>query len=201
MQGSNTERGRTLAFFALLWAGVAVSVSAQQPEEIAQASYVADQAEEGSQIYEEACARCHGSHDPQRDGPSMGVPEMVGADFRIKYGGRSVGEFLKTIEASMPMDAPGSLRRDDYEAVVAYLLQINAVAAGETELTFSSPGQVLVYAAAKQAAAMTPIYPAPGRPGTAPSPSEKVTPRSPVSYTHLRAHETKTRIEDWGVRW
>ena len=97
MQGFNTGRGRTLAGFAALWAGVAVSVSAQQTQEIAQASYVADQAEEGSQIYEEACARCHGSHDPRQDGRTWAGPEMVGADFRIKYGGRSVGEFLKTI--------------------------------------------------------------------------------------------------------
>lgn len=180
MQCSNRGRGRTVAIFAALWAGVAASVWAQQPQEIYQASYVADQAEEGLEIYEEACAHCHGSHDPQQDGRNTGVPEMVGADFRIKYGGRSVGELLKTIEASMPMDAPGSLRRDDYEAVVAYLLLLNGVAPGETELTFSSPGQVLGSVAAQQAAAKTPRYPAPGRPGTAPSPFEMVAPRSLV---------------------
>jgi mono/diheme cytochrome c family protein len=115
MENSNANRGYSLAVFAVLWAGVVVPASAQQPPEIVQASYVAAQAEEGAQLYEEACAKCHGSHGSQQAGRLSG-PEMVGEKFQVKYGGRSVGEFLKTIEASMPMDAPGSLRRDDYEA-------------------------------------------------------------------------------------
>jgi alcohol dehydrogenase (cytochrome c) len=177
MKNSNANRSYSLAVFAVLWAGVVVPASAQQPPEIVQASYVAAQAEEGAQIYEQACAKCHGTHGSQQAGRLSG-PEMVGENFQVKYGGRSVGEFLKTIEASMPMDAPGSLRRDDYEAVVAYLIRINGVAPRGTELSFSSPGHVLRDIAVYEAAATTATYPAPGRPGTAPTPAEIVAPRS-----------------------
>ncbi len=177
MEYSNTKPCRTLIVIIALWATVVSTALAQQTEDIVQASYVAAQADEGAQLYEQTCARCHGSHRSQQTGRLAG-PEMVGETFQVMYGGRSVEEFLKTIEASMPMDAPGSLSRDDYEAVVAHLLRVNGVAPRGTELTFSSPGHVLRDIAAYEAAAAAPTYPAPGHPGTAPTPAEIVAPRT-----------------------
>jgi alcohol dehydrogenase (cytochrome c) len=105
---------------------------------------------------------------------------MVGATFRLQWGGRPVGAFLEAIEATMPLDAPGSLGQDGYEAVVSYILRVNGVEPGDTELAFSSPGQVLGDVAAQQAATATVTYPVPGRPGNAPSPDAIVTPPQTV---------------------
>ncbi len=172
MKNTSANRGYALAVFATLWVGITVSVWAQQPPEIVQASYMATQADEGALLYEQSCASCHGS---ELEG-GFEAPPMVGATFRLQWGGRPIGVFLEAIESTMPLDAPGSLGQDGYEAVVSYILRENGVVPGDTELAFSSPGQVLGDMAAQVAATANITYPVPGRPGMAPSPDAIVTP-------------------------
>ncbi len=173
MHDTNTRRGCSLAVFITLWAVVALpaSAQAQQIQETVQASYVAAQADAGAELYRQACATCHGA---QLQG-GFEAPAMVGVSFRTQWGGRPVGAFLQAIAATMPLDNPGSLGQDGYEAIVAYVLRENGVAPGESELAFSSPGQVLAGVTGQAAESTTTTYPVPGRPGTAPSPDAIVT--------------------------
>ena len=44
----------------------------------------------------------------------------------------------------MPQTAPGSLDRDSYVRVVAYILSFNGMVAGPTELTVEDPGIIRI---------------------------------------------------------
>ena len=49
--------------------------------------------------------------------------------------GRSIYDFLSNLQAIMPMHAPGSLSMQEYTDVVAYMLELNSIPAGEAELS------------------------------------------------------------------
>jgi mono/diheme cytochrome c family protein len=89
---------------------------------LAPASYTADQAARGAQAYRATCARCHAAGT------------QTGAAFATAWGGRRVYDLYSTLTNTMPQDNPGSLHDDQYADVVAYLLQMNHVPAGQVAL-------------------------------------------------------------------
>ena len=56
--------------------------------------------------------------------------------------GRPLAELFSYLKSNMPQDNPGSLADDDYASVVAFILQLNAMPAGEKSL----PGDSLALA-------------------------------------------------------
>ncbi len=52
--------------------------------------------------------------------------------------GRSLGELFTKMSTEMPTDQPGSLSRQSYAAILAFILQSNEFPAGDNELS-SSP--------------------------------------------------------------
>jgi hypothetical protein len=62
------------------------------------------------------------------------APPLAGESFRAIWGGRSVRELFDTAK-TMPPANPGSLTDATYTNIVAYILQVNGYAAGETPLT------------------------------------------------------------------
>ena len=52
----------------------------------------------------------------------------------VDWEGQPVGSLFELIKASMPEDNPGDLSRQQYSNLVAYLLQVNGLPAGEHEL-------------------------------------------------------------------
>jgi len=161
--------------------------AAQQPGAVLQARYHEDQARAGAEIYRGACAVCH---LPNLQG-SFEAPQLAGANFRNQWGERPVADLLDYTRRTMPPPAPGSLRDEEYAAIVAYLLRENGIAAAETILAFDSPGGVAVGSRPEPLARPNEIevYPLPGRPGNAPSPD--VIPMSPVFGD---THETPTSV-------
>jgi len=84
--------------------------------------YTAAQAAEGKALYGQVCESCH---QPAK---------FSGAEFARAYGGRS----LVGIDAAMfemPMDDPGSLKRAEIAALIAYFLELNEYPAGSTPLS------------------------------------------------------------------
>lgn len=93
-------------------------------------TYTREQAEAGRLAYASNCVMCHGPN--LSDGP-LGAP-LKGPAFMQKYGGRSVLELFTLTRTTMPTANPGSLAPATYAALVAYMLQENAIVAGSDPL-------------------------------------------------------------------
>ncbi len=108
--------------------GVLVAASAAG-QEVA-LSYTAAQAAAGRTAYAETCAVCHGPN--LADGP-LGAP-LKGDAFMRKYGGKPVRTLFDVTRTTMPTANPGSLPVETYAALVAFMLEQNAIVAGTTPL-------------------------------------------------------------------
>jgi mono/diheme cytochrome c family protein len=92
--------------------------------------YTATQAAAGKTAFDANCAVCHGN--TLRNG-TMGPP-LAGEAFSTVWAGRSVRALFDSAK-TMPPANPGSLPDETYASIVAYILQVNGYAAGETALT------------------------------------------------------------------
>jgi mono/diheme cytochrome c family protein len=84
--------------------------------------FTASQADKGKQVYQKNCTACHA--------PAA----YTGLAFRRAWSGRSVYDFFDLVRTTMPDDNPGKLSRDEYAEIMAYLLKLNGLPAGENEL-------------------------------------------------------------------
>jgi mono/diheme cytochrome c family protein len=84
--------------------------------------YTEEQAERGNGIFSKTCVECHTRKD------------MSGADFRLNWNGRTVFELFERIRTTMPDAAPGSMTREEYADVTSYLLKLNGMPAGSTNM-------------------------------------------------------------------
>ena len=108
---------------ALAGSGDAVDVAAADTLPVAEA-----QVEAGAADYRQHCAVCHAA---QLEGMAH-FPPLRGAIFQRRWTERTLGELYTYVHDLMPLGAGGSLERDTYAAIVAYLLAGNGVEAGET---------------------------------------------------------------------
>jgi mono/diheme cytochrome c family protein len=101
------------------------------------ALYTADQATAGVAVYQQSCASCHGA---ALEGVS--APALKGTAFGDMATAQSlnVDSLLEVTAASMPQSDPGSLKPDEYSAVVAYILQQNGYPAGTVPLAPHADG-------------------------------------------------------------
>ncbi len=89
------------------------------------------QRDAGKQIYEQECAQCH-LDDLMGDGIA---PALIGSSFFFRWSDLSVGDMYVAIRTTMPQGAPASLSPAGYADITTYLLQMNKVPAGDTELS------------------------------------------------------------------
>lgn len=88
--------------------------------------FTTDQAKRGEEIFSETCARCH---------PTS---RFVGATFQPSWSQAPVSTLFTVVRNQMPFDNPGSLDRDEYAAVLAYIFELNDLPAGDRELPASA---------------------------------------------------------------
>lgn len=88
-------------------------------------AYPAAQARQGGLIATDHCATCHGD----TLGGLQETPALVGASFHADFWGKPVSELYDFISTNMPLDAPGSLKPEEYAAVLAYILSKNDIPA------------------------------------------------------------------------
>jgi len=93
-------------------------------------TYTAAQARLGEAAYRAGCAQCHGAN--LDDGAI--APPLKGVAFIQKYGLKTVDTLFTTTATTMPSGAPGSLPPAVYAQLVAYILQQNAIVAGDEDL-------------------------------------------------------------------
>ena len=85
--------------------------------------YTPPQAARGEELYMSVCVSCH----------PAGTYKAAG--FRATWTGRPLSELYDQIKEKMPKNDPASLTPDECAQVLAYLLKINGLPAGETELS------------------------------------------------------------------
>jgi mono/diheme cytochrome c family protein len=95
--------------------------------------YTPEQAAAGAKLYADACARCHGAN---LEGVS--APALKGADFSAPgaEGKLTVKDIFKYTTSLMPAGNPGSLTREQYVAVMAFILKENGNPAGSKPLSY-----------------------------------------------------------------
>lgn len=84
--------------------------------------YSLPQATRGEETYMAICVACH----------PRGT--YATAAFRTAWTGRPLSDLFDLVKEKMPKNDPASLTAEEYAQVVAYLLKINEVPAGEREL-------------------------------------------------------------------
>ena len=80
------------------------------------------QADRGLELFEETCAECHD------------VEDWTDAGFQGRWEGESVFQLWYYINDRMPYDDPWSLSRQQVTDVLTYILELNGLPAGDSEL-------------------------------------------------------------------
>jgi len=92
--------------------------------------YSPDQAKKGESVYRAECARCHA--DTLGGGDS--APSLAGDMFLGAWDGKTLADLFERTRATMPLDSPGRLNARDLAAVLAFMLRVNNLPAGSTDL-------------------------------------------------------------------
>jgi mono/diheme cytochrome c family protein len=98
------------------------TAAAQEKTSVKSGVYTAAQADRGVSIFKSKCASCHA--------PNRFTDDL----FYTSFAGKPLWEMFDVISDSMPEDDPGSLKKEEYADVIAYLLKLNNFPAGQTEL-------------------------------------------------------------------
>lgn len=93
------------------------------------ALYTAAQASAGAAAYAQNCAMCHGAGLAGGGGPAL-----VGSAFTPA--GTTVSSVFTVLAKQMPATNPGGLSQDQYEDIMAYVLQKNGYPAGSTPISY-----------------------------------------------------------------
>ncbi len=83
--------------------------------------FTVEQAERGTQVYKRSCADCH-------------PLDLYRGDVMKSWEGASLFGLYDLILNRMPQNNPGSLKRREYVDLLAYILSLNEMPAGPTEL-------------------------------------------------------------------
>ena len=83
--------------------------------------YTVEQADRGKQSYQRSCAACH-------------PLDWYRGDIMKAWAGGSLKDLYDALSVKMPPTNPGSLKRREYVALLAYILALNEMPAGSEEL-------------------------------------------------------------------
>jgi len=136
-------------------AGAPVQAQAPPPApKIWTGIYSAAQVDRGKAVYEAYCVRCHnadltggaggGAGARGRGGRAGGPPALKDERFWLDFDGQPLSSLLSKIQRTMPQDAPGSLRDDDYLDLLTFILSQNTFPAGRSDLAPAGLDAVLI---------------------------------------------------------
>jgi len=125
---TSTFRVWCVALSLCLVAAVMTSAAAEDKKTIADKVYSTAQADRGEARFKASCSSCHSTNS------------FSGGAFAEKWSGQTLSEVFDFISNAMPENDPGSLKREDYVNVIAYMLKINNLPAGDADLPTESAG-------------------------------------------------------------
>lgn len=100
--------------------------------------YTAAQASRGEGTARSVCFACHSQSEWQ-------TPMFI----RV-WTGRPLHQMWENLRMTMPYDSPGRLSPQEYADIVAYMLQLNGIPEGDTELPSTSEGLMQITVTAEQ---------------------------------------------------
>ena len=92
--------------------------------------FTPEQAARGEAQYQERCAACHGG---ALNGTGE-APSLTGGEFVSHYDQLTVADLFERVRTTMPQNDPGTLSRDQYTDIVAFLLKANGFPEGKAPL-------------------------------------------------------------------
>jgi cytochrome c len=108
--------------------------------------YTVDQARRGRDQYRKRCVLCHldmgqgreaepfiAGQSLEREGDAE-APPVAGDAFLTKWNGHTVRELNEKMASTMPVGGAGTLSPQEYVDVLAYLLELSKLPAGQQEL-------------------------------------------------------------------
>lgn len=118
-----------LAACAVLMATTgALATSGQGQKSVKAGVYTAVQADRGQTLFRSRCASCHA--------PNRFTDDL----FYSSFAGKPLWEMFDVISDTMPEEAPGSMKPEEYIDVMAYLLKLNNFPTGASELPVGKEG-------------------------------------------------------------
>jgi mono/diheme cytochrome c family protein len=101
----------------------------------APALYTNQQATAGAKEYAAQCALCHGARLEGSNGPPL-----AGANLRTlgEKTHLTIGDMFGYMTTNMPMNAPASLKHDQYVDIMAFILKENGYPSGSKPLTYGA---------------------------------------------------------------
>jgi len=83
--------------------------------------FTSEQATRGERAFISECGGCH-------------TPDQFVGEFLMAWNGKTASDLLEMIREKMPQDRPGSLPRQQYADILAYLFEKNGLPPGKDEL-------------------------------------------------------------------
>ena len=120
--GASARHALVVSVWAALSIALSSSLAAQDKKSVKAGVYTAAQADRGITLFRSKCASCHA--------PNRFTDDL----FYTSFAGKPLWEMFDVISDSMPEDNPGSLKKEEYADVIAYLLKLNNFPAGATDL-------------------------------------------------------------------
>lgn len=106
----------------LFTTAMTAAMAGQEKKSVKAGVYTVAQAGRGEETFKTACSSCHA--------PGY----FTDKDFYANFAGKPLWELFDVISDSMPMDNPGSLKKEQYADVIAYVLKLNKFPDGAAEL-------------------------------------------------------------------
>lgn len=111
--------GRGLLVLAVV--GAAHSAAGAPPRTTRDRVYTEAQAARGKEVYQQSCVQCH-------------ALDFYRGETMKSWNGGSMSDLYDAVSVKMPQGNPGSLKRREYVDILAYILSLNGMPAGEQDL-------------------------------------------------------------------
>jgi mono/diheme cytochrome c family protein len=111
-----------------LAAALCASARAEEPTRTTRDHvYTTEQADRGKDIYKRVCSQCH-------------ALDFYKGDVMKPWDGATLDGLYDVVATKMPQNNPGSLKRREYVDVLAYILSLNGMPAGEEDMPTKASG-------------------------------------------------------------